>query len=215
MIHRALFYAAWLVVIYFALYLASIALSYFSFDLEYGFLKAKQHMLSNQLWLVFFFVHLFFGAVATLSGWPLFFSKIMPFRSTLHKRLGQLYIYSILFFTGPTGLYLAFFAEGGVGATFGFLMMCFCWMFPTYRALYYVIQKDFQQHYRWMIRSYAMTLSGVTLRLFMPFGSKIDILSESTVFVISSWVFLLNVLLAELLILLNKPREASLLKQLE
>ena len=119
MIQRSIFYTAWLIVIYFALYLASIALSYFNFDLQYGFLKAKQHMLSNQLWVVFFFVHLFFGALATLCGWPLFFSKLIAFRSKTHQRLGQLYVYSILFFTGPTGLYLAFFAEGGLAVPRG------------------------------------------------------------------------------------------------
>ena len=215
MIQRSIFYTAWLIVIYFALYLASIALSYFNFDLQYGFLKAKQHMLSNQLWVVFFFVHLFFGALATLSGWPLFFSKLIAFRSKTHQRLGQLYVYSILFFTGPTGLYLAFFAEGGLGATVGFLAMCYGWILPTYRALYHVLNQNFQKHYEWMIRSYAMTLSGVTLRLFMPFGSKIDMLTEQAVFVMSSWVFVFNILLAELIIIFNKPRTAALLKQLE
>lgn len=215
MLKKGLFYSLWLVVIYFAFYLAAISLSYFNFDMQYGFLKAKQAQLHNSLWVVFFFVHLFFGAVATLSGWPLFFSRFIAFRSTLHRRLGQLYVYSILLFTGPTGFYLAFFAEGGAWATFGFLAMCIAWMLPTYRAVYHAVNGNFKQHYRWMIRSYAMTLSGVTLRLFMPIGAKIDILSETTVFIISSWVFVLNLLLAEMLIQLNKSNEANLLNAIE
>ena len=49
----------------------------------------------------------------------------------------------------------------------------------------------------------------------MPFGSKIDMLTEQAVFVMSSWVFVFNILLAELIIIFNKPRTAALLKQLE
>lgn len=205
-----IFYVLWLVVIFFAFYLSSIALSYFVFDLNYGFLKAKQHLIHNKLWLVFFFVHLFFGALATLTGWPLFFSKLIPFKSVWHKRAGKLYIYSILLFTGPTGLYLAFFAEGGKWATLGFLLMSFAWMFPTYMALYTIINKNLIGHYRWIIRSYCMTLSGVTLRLFMPFGARIVQWEEETTFIISSYVFILNIILGEIILLLNKKQQDNL-----
>ena len=146
MIQRSIFYTAWLIVIYFALYLASIALSYFNFDLQYGFLKAKQHMLSNQLWVVFFFVHLFFGALATLSGWPLFFSKLIAFRSKTHQRLGQLYVYSILFFTGPQafiwhflqrvdwGLLLVFWRCAFVGCCLLTVHYTMCWI-KTFKSI--------------------------------------------------------------------------------
>lgn len=205
-----IFYTLWLVVIFFALYLSSIALSYFSFDLNYGFLKAKKDMLDNPLWVVFFFVHLFFGAVATLSGWPLFFKRLVHFKSVWHKRIGKAYIYSILLFTGPTGLYLSFFAEGGRWATVGFILMSLAWMFPTYMAFYFIVNKNLKAHYRWIIRSYCMTLSGVTLRLFMPFGARIDTWNEETTFIISSYVWIFNVVLGEIILLFNKNQQENL-----
>ncbi|MCH2023152.1 MAG: DUF2306 domain-containing protein [Saprospiraceae bacterium] len=210
-----IFYILWFVAIFFALYLASIALSYFAFDLNYGFLKAKQHLIHNKLWLVFFFVHLFFGAMATLTGWPLFFSKIIPFKSVWHKRVGKFYIYSILLFTGPTGLYLAFFAEGGKWATLGFILMSFAWMLPTYMALYTIVKKDLVGHYRWIIRSYCMTLSGVTLRLFMPFGARFVQLEEETTFIISSYIFVLNIILGEIILLFNKQQQDNLVNLID
>jgi hypothetical protein len=210
-----IFYSLWLIVILLALYLSSIALSYFSFDFNYGFLKAKQHMLPNKLWLVFFFVHLLFGAIATLSGWPLFFSRLVAFKSVWHKRIGKLYIYSILLFTGPTGLYLAFFAEGGKWATLGFLLMSLAWMLPTYMAFYTIMNKNLTGHYRWMIRSYCMTLSGVTLRLFMPFGSRIVQWEEETTYMISSYVFILNIFLAEIILFFNKKQQQNLINLIE
>ncbi len=205
-----IFYSLWLMVIYFALYLSAIALSYFSFDMNFGFLKAKQDMLSNKLWVVFFFVHLFFGATATMTGWPLFFKRLVAFKSDWHKRIGKVYIYSILLFTGPTGVYLSFFAEGGHWATVGFLLMSMAWMFPTYMAFYFIINKNLKQHYRWIIRSYCMTLSGVTLRLFMPFGAKVVQWEEETTFIISSYVFILNIILGEIILLFNKKQQENL-----
>lgn len=208
-----LFYLSWVIITFFALFLASIALSYFSFDLTMGFLKAKQHMIDYPLWLVCFYVHLFFGAVAILTGLPLFFSKLIPFQSKLHTYLGRLYVYSILLFTGPTGVYLSFSAEGGKYASLGFLLMSFSWMFPTFMAVKLIIEKNTRKHYRWIIRSYCMTLSGVTLRLFMPFGARFLLLEEKTTFVLSSYVFIINIILGELILFLGKKREQQVLQK--
>jgi len=209
-LRNIVFYGLWIVVIYFACYLSAISLSYFQFDMDYHFLKQKQDMLDNKLWVVFFFVHLFFGAVATMSGWPLFFKRLVHFKSKWHRWIGTAYIISILFFTGPTGLYLAFYSEGGMWASVGFVMMSLAWMFPTYMAYKTIIEKDLKGHYRWIIRSYCMTLSGVTLRLYTPIGSLFVDFNSETNFIISSYVWIFNVLLAEVILLFNKKQQENL-----
>lgn len=200
------FYSLWFLVIFFAAYLSTIALSYFSFDLNYEFLKAKRDLIDQPLWLVFFFVHLFFGATATMSGWPLFFKRLVHYKSIWHKRIGKLYVYSILLFTGPTGLYLAFFAEGGHWSTLGFVLMSLAWMFPTYQAFHYIVNGDLKAHYQWIIRSYCMTLSGVTLRLFMVFGAKVDTWTEETTYILSAYVWIFNVILGEIILYFNRSQ---------
>jgi len=65
-------YIGWLIVVFFAGCLVIIALSYFSFDLNFHFLRSKQDLLSNMFWLVSFYLHLLFGVVAIFSGIPLF-----------------------------------------------------------------------------------------------------------------------------------------------
>ena len=139
------FYIAWIIIIFFSLFLASIALSYFSFDMNMGFLKAKQHMINYPLWVLCFYVHLLFGATAILSGLPLFFSGLVPFRSRVHTYLGRIYVYSILLFTGPTGVYLSFSAEGGMWASVGFLMMSLAWMYPTFMAVKSIVEKNIKK----------------------------------------------------------------------
>jgi Predicted membrane protein (DUF2306) len=195
------------VTIFLALCLAGIALSYFDFDLTKHFLGSKQEMVGNGIWLGAFYVHLLFGAIATLVAIPLFFSKLIPFKATLHKQLGKLYIGSILFVSGPTGLYLAFFAEGGQLATIGFILMAMAWMITTYIAFQRIIQGDLQGHYNWMIRSYSMTLSGITLRILTPIGSRYFELDYDTNFILSAYIpWIFNLLLGELLVALNKKR---------
>lgn len=207
---QIVFYSLWLVTIFFAFKLAVIALSYFSFDTDYHFMKSKQDLLWNDIWMIAFYVHLFFGVIATLSGFPLFFKRLVHFKSKWHRWIGKAYIYSILLFTGPTGLYLAFYAEGGYWASVGFIMMSMAWMFPTYMAFYKIINKDIKGHYRWIIRSYCMTLSGVTLRIYTPIGSQYFQFDEETNFVISAFVWIINIILGELILLANRKQEKNL-----
>ena len=204
---RSLFYISWFVVIVLACCLAGIALSYFDFDTTKSFLGAKQDLIHQPIWLVAFYVHLLFGAIATLVGIPLFFSRLIAFRSGLHKQLGKIYILSILLLGGPTGLYLAFFAEGGSIATIGFICMSMAWMIPTYMAFAKIIKGDVQGHYNWIIRSYCMTLSGISLRLFTPLGSHYFEFDEQTNFILSAYIpWLFNLLLGEVIVLLNRKR---------
>lgn len=204
---RFFYYISWFVAIFFALCLAGIAFSYFDFDLNKGFLGSKQEMIGNSIWMSAFYLHLLFGGIATLVGIPLFFSKLISFTSKVHKQLGKLYIFSILFIGGPTGLYLSFFAEGGKWASIGFILMSAAWMFPTYMAFKKIIDGKIERHYHWVIRSYCMTLSGVTLRLFTPIGSSVFEFDYETNFIISAYLpWMINLALAEVLVQLNKRK---------
>ncbi len=195
-------YIFWLIVVFLSLCLVGIALSYFNFETDYHFLRTKQRLLSNKIWLICFYVHLFFGAICILSGLPLFFNRLIDVHSRTHKMMGKIYIVSILYLTGPTGFYLAFFAEGGPWASLGFILMSFAWMIPTYIALQKIIQNDIEGHYRWMIRSYCMTLSGVTLRLLTPLGAWYLGIGEQTNFIITSYAsWIINIIIGEIIVI--------------
>ena len=163
-------------------------------------------MLSNPIWLAAFYVHLAFGIVSVLSGLPLFFQKLIPFSSGLHKKVGKIYVLAILFLTGPTGFYLSFQAEGGWVATIGFLLMSMIWMFFTYKAFWWIaVQKNIAKHYKWMIRSYCFTLSGVTLRVFTPIAMHyIDMDAALTLKVAAFLPWIINIVIGELIIFVNR-----------
>lgn len=198
-------YILWAIVAFLAINLVLIAASYLTFDSNYKFLNLKQHLTGNTLYMGNFYIHLIFGIVAVITGFVLFFKRIVPFKSKRHKQIGKLYMVAILFLTGPTGFYLSFFAEGGALASIGFLLMSGLWMAITYTALHKIIQGNIQSHYKWVIRSYCFTLSGVTLRLMTPAGIHLFNLDVETNFILMAylpWIF--NLLLGEVIVYFNR-----------
>lgn len=199
----------WIIIIAGAAALSYIALHYFDFDSNKGFLKAKQPMLANPLWTTIFYLHLLFGAIATIFGLPLFFPKLIDFRSRTHKLFGKIYIISILLISGPTGLYLSFYAEGGAWASIGFILMSLAWTIPTYLAFDRAIKGNIESHKKWIIRSYAMTLAGVTLRIYTPIGAQY--FDYDTNFIISAYLpWILNLFIAEILVRTNNYKPYQL-----
>lgn len=195
----------WIIVVLLAIKLVAIALSYFSFVSDYKFLKLKQDLLHNLTWKVAFYLHLIGGAAAVLSGTALFFTDWIKPSSKIHKILGKIYFISIMFIGGPTGLYLGFYAEAGYLATIGFIGMSTAWMVPTFMSVYKVTNGDVEGHHKWMIRSYAMTLAGVTLRIMTPFGIHALGWSYDTTFVITAYLpWMLNLGIAEMVIFLKR-----------
>ena len=160
----------WIIVVLLAIRLVAIALAYFSFDTDYEFLLLKQDLLHNMTWKIAFYAHLVGGSIAVLTGLVLFFTKWIEPSSKTHKALGKIYFIAIMFIGGPTGLYLGFYAEAGYLATIGFIGMSVAWMFPTFMSVAKITKGDIEGHHKWIIRSYSMTLAGVTLRILTPLG---------------------------------------------
>jgi hypothetical protein len=78
--------------------------------------------------------------------------------------MGYIYVTDVLLITGPAGLLMGFYANGGITSRIAFVSLALLWIFFTAMALTKAKQKDFKAHRRYMIRSYALTLSAVTLR---------------------------------------------------
>ena len=78
-------------------------------------------------------------------------------------------------------------------------------MLITYVAFSKIIKGDIQGHYKWVIRSYCFTLSGITLRIMTPICVYwLDMDTEAT-FIITAylpWIF--NLLLGEVIIYFNQ-----------
>ncbi len=96
-----------------------------------------------------------------------------------------------------SGIDLAINSEGGFYTHLGFALLGFYWLTSTTLGFYNAFKTRIQSHQRWMIRSFAAALAGVTLRLELPFliGYFGDFLPA---YEIVAWLcWLPNILIAE------------------
>lgn len=59
---------------------------------------------------------------------------------------------------------MGIYANGGVFSQIAFCMLAVLWIYFTVMAIIKVIRKDYTAHRKFLIRSFALTLSAITLR---------------------------------------------------
>ncbi len=108
--------------------------------------------------------HAVAGAVAMLMAivqwWPLRKGRA----GRAHKYVGRVYAGAVLV-SGVAGLWIAPWADGGVVGKFGFGMLAVVWLAVTGWGVWAAWARDFAAHRRWMVRSFALTCAGITLRI--------------------------------------------------
>lgn len=113
------------------------------------------------------FVHAGLAATALLLGPTQFLPRLRLTRPRLHRWMGRTYIFACLT-GGSAGLALALGSTAGPIARAGFAALALTWMVITAMAWRMALHRRFDDHRRWMIRSFALTFAAVTLRLYMP-----------------------------------------------
>ncbi|MEI6412192.1 MAG: DUF2306 domain-containing protein, partial [Bacteroidota bacterium] len=81
-----------------------------------------------------------------------------------HRWIGKVYILGILMLAAPSGLMIAFYANGGLPAKVGFCLQSIVWWSLTLAAWHEIRQKRLSAHVDMMIRSFAVTLAAMSLR---------------------------------------------------
>ena len=149
-------------------------------------------------------VHAALGATALILGALQFFPGLRARWPRWHRRAGTIYVTCCLI-GGSAGLTLAFGSTAGPVATAGFGLLALAWLGATANAWRLARARDFQRHERWMIRSYALTLAAVTLRLYLPIAAVAHMDFMQSYRAISFLCWVPNLLGAELLIALRRP----------
>lgn len=116
-----------------------------------------------------FMLHIAASPVALAVGALQFFPRLRA-RRGLHRWLGRTYGATILI-GGISGLVIALHAQGGLTSTIGFGLLALLWMGFTAKAILHAIRGEYAAHRRWMMRSFALTFAGVTLRLYLGVGA--------------------------------------------
>jgi hypothetical protein len=149
---------------FFTWLMARITVAYIPYNTDVGFLRIKQEYISIDHWRIAFFIHVYASLWVLLAGFTQFSKKIQRNNPRLHRVMGYIYVADVLLITGPAGLLMGFYANGGLFSRIAFVLLAVLWIFFTGMAFIKAKQKNFKAHRNYMIRSYALTLSAITLR---------------------------------------------------
>jgi hypothetical protein len=149
---------------FFTWLMAGITVNYIPYNTDVGFLRIKQQYIDIDHWRIAFFIHVYASMWVLLAGFTQFSKWIQRNNPGLHRTMGYIYVVDVLLITGPAGLLMGFYANGGLSSRIAFVTLALLWIFFTAMALIKARQKDFKAHRNYMIRSYALTISALTLR---------------------------------------------------
>ncbi len=176
-------------------------LGYAGFNLQYEFLSQKQDYIHIKVWLYAFYIHVFTSLFTLIAGFTQFSSFLLLHYKNLHKVLGKVYVVAVLCINFPTGFIMAIYASGLWPSKLAFLILDSLWFWFTLKAYQTALQKNFTLHKQFMIRSYALTFSAITLRTWRIILSAIFVISPLHLYMIDAWMgFVPNLLMAELII---------------
>ena len=176
-------------------------IGYASFDTHYEFLSQKQEYIHIKEWLYAFYIHVFTSLFTLIAGFTQFSSYILVYHKKLHKAMGRLYVYAVLLINFPTGFIMAIYASGLWPSKLAFIILDSLWFLFTCKAFITAKQGDFMAHKQYMIRSYALTFSAITLRTWRIIISALIVINPLQLYMIDAWMgFVPNLLLAEWII---------------
>lgn len=186
---------------YFFWLMLKITWEYVPLKTDVSFLMIKQtEVTSRPEYLYFFYTHVYTSIFVLLTGFLAILRKDFGIKD-LHQNVGKVYIFLILFLAAPSGIYMGIFANGGIYSKISFVILGCLWWFSTLNAYQRARQKKFKQHQQWMWRSFALTVSAITLRMWKVIIIYLFQSNPMDVYQIIAWLgWIPNILLIEYLI---------------
>jgi len=206
MLFRGMLWLAWF------LYLTGSLLILTNSVLDYRpgglglFIFQKGEIGESLIWRVSLYVHIVGGVICLFAALPQLSARLVARFPAVHRRAGKIYAACLLFLVCPTGFHLALFAKGGFFGKLGFLTLAFAAFYTTLAGWRAVMppQRNLAAHRIWMIRSFALTASTVTFRIYHALGYFAG-LEADTNYVASLWLSLLGNIAVTEIILHRKP----------
>lgn len=186
---------------FFSYLMIRITLVYTTMQGNVGFLLSKQRVFPHTWWRISFYTHVFTSWMILIAGFTQFTPWLLRRYPRIHRLMGWIYLVLVILVSGPAALVMALYANGGLPARTGFTLLAVLWIGFTLLAGYYAIRRQFDLHGAFMFRSYALTLSAITLRGYTYLLEETTFASPRDIYITTAWLsWVLNLLLAEWLI---------------
>ena len=186
---------------YFTFLMVFITLQYIPIDFKAAFLNLKEEEIKLTHYQVAFFSHVCTSIFALITGITQFSVYIRNKYSQIHRFLGKTYILIVLLIASPSGLIMAYYANGGFYPQLSFSIQAILWFYFTYLAFKFAKSKQWTEHKNFMLRSFALTLSAISLRLIkLGIVSTIELPPMDTYRIVAWAGWLVNLMIVEIYI---------------
>lgn len=161
--------------IFLAIAIALLATIPFFIVEKFGIMEMKtDELLANKVWLFGLYTHIISGGISLLIGWSLFLKKLRNKYLSIHRNIGKVYVVSSLI-GALSGIFVGFYATGGLIAIAGFITVGILWFYLTFNAYTHIKNKRIREHETLMIYSYSICFAAVTLRFYLPLSMALEI----------------------------------------
>lgn len=137
---------------------------YIPFDTDIAFLRIKQQYVDIPHYIPAFAVHTFSSVICLLAGFTQFSPMVRKRWPSLHRGMGKLYVFSVLALIAPSGFIIGVYANGGIWSQIAFCLLAVLWFVFTAIAYQSIRKGQIVRHQQFMLRSFALALSAITLR---------------------------------------------------
>lgn len=144
--------------------------------------------------------HAVLASIALLLGPWQFVPGLRGRRPALHRAFGRIYVAAVLF-SWIASIPIAQNAQTGMLASIGFLTLGAVWIYTTGAGILHAVRCRIDLHRRWMVRSFALTASAVTLRILLGTGEALELPFEDIYPAIAWLCWVPNLIAAELILL--------------
>lgn len=183
--------------LYYSFLMVIITLQYVPIDFTAAFLATKQHIIHLRYYQIAFFSHVYSSIFILILGAPQFMDSFRVRYPFIHRFFGLVYVVCILFISAPSGLIMGIYGYGGIVSQISFVILSILWFYFTLQAFNFIKKRMVVKHKKYMILSYSLTLSAITLRLSKQLLSMFTEIHRYEIYQISSWIgWLINLLIA-------------------
>jgi hypothetical protein len=145
-------------------------------DFDADFLQGREsYFFDGYQWA--FYAHIASGPVALLAGLLLVSDRFRMRRPAWHRALGNFQIANVLVLLAPSGLWMAFYPASGTVAGLSFASLSLATAACAALGWRAAMQRRFVDHRRWMLRTFVLLCSAVTLRLAAGLATVIGVQS--------------------------------------
>ncbi|WP_421941135.1 DUF2306 domain-containing protein [Pedobacter sp.] len=179
-----------------------ITIRYIPAQSDVSFLQIKQtEVIGVKGYLLVFYIHVYSAIFVLLAGFTQFNSHILAKYPKIHRSLGYLYTGTVLVLAAPSGIFIGWFANGGLTAKISFVLLGLLWFWFTIKSILLILKRNVKGHQSFMYRSFALATSAITLRLWKVILVYLFHPAPIDVYQIIAWLgWIPNLLIAEWII---------------